>query len=89
MTFLLFYFFIFVAISRKIKVGLVVTNPNPGSSDGKECACNARDTGSIPESGRSLEKERVSHFKILVQSIPWTEKPGGLQSMESQRVRQD
>ena len=26
----------------------------PGSSDGKESACNAEDPGSIPESGRSL-----------------------------------
>ena len=28
----------------------------PGGSDGKEFACNARDLGSIPESGRSPEE---------------------------------
>ena len=28
----------------------------PGSSDGKESACNAGDSGSIPGSGRSLEE---------------------------------
>ena len=28
----------------------------PGSSDGKESACNAEDPGSIPESGRTLGK---------------------------------
>ena len=33
-----------------------------------------------------LEKERATHFSILVWRIPWTEKPGGLQSMESQRA---
>ena len=33
-----------------------------------------------------LEKEMVTHSSILVWRIPWTEEPGGLQSMESQRV---
>ena len=33
-----------------------------------------------------LEKERATHFSILVWRISWTEKPGGLQSMGSQRV---
>ena len=33
-----------------------------------------------------LEKEMVSHSSILVWIIPWTEEPGGLQSMGSQRV---
>ena len=28
----------------------------PGGSDGKESACNARDMGLLPGSGRSLEK---------------------------------
>ena len=55
-------------------------------SDGKESACNARDLGSIPGSGRSLEKEIAAHFSILAWRIPWTEEAGGLQSMGSQRV---
>ena len=29
------------------------------------------------------------HTSILAWSIPWTEEPGGLQSVESQRVRHD
>ena len=29
------------------------------------------------------------HSSVLAWRIPWTEEPGGLQSMESQRVRQD
>ena len=30
-----------------------------------------------------LEKEMVTHFSVLAWEIPWTEKPGGLQSIES------
>ena len=34
-----------------------------------------------------LEKEMVTHSSILAWRIPWTEKPGGLQSTGLQRVR--
>ena len=34
-----------------------------------------------------LEKEMATHSSILAWRIPWTEEPGGLQSMGSQRVR--
>ena len=33
-----------------------------------------------------LEKEMATHYWILAWKIPWTEEPGGLQSMGSQRV---
>ena len=33
-----------------------------------------------------LEKEMATHSSTLAWKIPWTEKPGGLQSMGSQRV---
>ena len=36
-----------------------------------------------------LEKEMATHSSILAWEIPWTEEPGGLQSMGSQRVRQE
>ena len=36
-----------------------------------------------------LEKERETHSSILVRKIPWTEEPGRLQSMGSQRARHD
>ena len=36
-----------------------------------------------------LEKEMATHSSILAWEIPWTDKPGGLQSMGSQRVRHD
>ena len=32
------------------------------------------------------EKEMAAHSAILASKIPWTEEPGGLQSMGSQRV---
>ena len=36
-----------------------------------------------------LEKEMATHASILAGRIPWTEEPGGLQSMGLQRVRHD
>ena len=36
-----------------------------------------------------LEKELTTHSSILAWRIPWTEEPGGLQSMGLQRVRHD
>ena len=59
----------------------------PGGSAGKESACNAGDPGSIPWLGRPLKEEMATHSSILAWTIPWIEKPGGPQSMESQRVR--
>ena len=50
---------------------------------------DARDMGSIPGSGRSLENEMATHSSILAWKILWTEEPGGLKSMGLQRVRCD
>ena len=50
----------------------------PGGSDGKESTCSAGDQGSIPGSGRSLEKGMATHSSILAWRIPWMEEPGGL-----------
>ena len=36
-----------------------------------------------------LEKEMATHSSILAWKISWMEKPGGLQSMGSQRVGHD
>ena len=36
-----------------------------------------------------LENEMATHYSILAWKIPWTEKPDGLQSIASQRVRHD
>ena len=36
-----------------------------------------------------LEQELATHYSILAWNIPLSEEPGGLQSMEPQRVRHD
>ena len=36
-----------------------------------------------------LEKGMATHSSILAWRIPWTEEPGGLQSLESKRVSHD
>ena len=45
----------------------------------------------VPSMGQKdpLEKGRATHSSILAWGIPWTEKPGVLQSMRSQRLRHD
>ena len=68
---------------------IIVHKGCPGGSDIKESACNVGDLGSIPGSGSSLEKGMATQLSILAWRIPWTEKPGGLQFMGSQRVRHD
>jgi len=57
------------------------------SSDGKESACNSGDPGSHPGSGRFPGEGNGNPLCILAWRIPWTEEPGGLQSIGSQRVR--
>ena len=56
----------------------------PGGARVKNPPANAgdlRDLGSIPGLGRSLEEGVATHSSILVWRIPWTEEPGGLQSI--------
>ena len=62
---------------------------NPGGSDGRESASNAGYVSLIPGSGRSSGEKMATHSSILVWRIPWTEEPGGLWSIGSQRVRHD
>ena len=57
----------------------------PGVSDGKESACNAGDPGSIPGSGKSPGEGHGNPPSTLAWRIPWTEEPGGPQSIELQR----
>ena len=47
-------------------------------------AGDKRDMGSIPRLGRPLKEEFATYFSILAWKIPWTEEPGGLQSIGSQ-----
>ena len=53
-----------------------------GGSDSKASAYNAGDLGWED----LLKKEMPAHSSTLAWKIPWTEEPGGLQSMGSQRV---
>ena len=65
----------------------------PGGSEVKASAWNAGDRGSIPGGNGNplqyscledpLEKEMATHSSALAWRIPWTEKPGRLQSMGS------
>ena len=55
----------------------MVKNLPAGSGD-------TRDERWIPGWGRSLEEETATHSSVLAWRIPWTEEPGGLQSLGSQ-----
>ena len=63
----------------------------PNGSAGKESTCKAGDIGH-DVSSRSLDREdpleekMATHSSILAWRIPWTEEPGRLQSMGSQRA---
>ena len=64
----------------------------PGGSVGKESACNAGDSGdpgSIPGWEDPLVMGMATYSSILAWRIPWTEEPGGLQSIGLQRVGYD
>ena len=69
----------------------------PGGSSGKEPACQCRRCkrqGSVPgkngfPSKDPLEEGMAAHSSLLAWRIPWTEEPGSLRSIESQRVRHD
>ena len=64
-----------------------------GGSVVKNSAANAKnagDKGSVPGLGRSPGGgKNTAYSNILAWIMPWTEDPGGLQSMGSQRVRHD
>ena len=53
---------------------------------GKNPPANAGDRRDLGWEG-PLEKGMATHFSILAWRTPWTEEPGGLQSVGSQRVR--
>ena len=58
-------------------------------SNGKESACSAGDQGLIPGSGRSPGEGNDNPLWYFVWRSLWTEEPGGIQSMEWQRVGHD
>ena len=61
----------------------------PGGLDAKKPPAKAEDGSLTPGSRRAPEKQMATNYSILAWKIPWTEEPGNLQSMESQRVGHD
>ena len=61
-------------------VALLVKNPLANAGDIKEV---------VQSLGREdpLEEEMATHSSILARRSPWTEEPGGLESIVLQRVR--
>ena len=60
----------------------MVKNPPANAGD-------TRHAGSIPGLGKPLEKEMATCSSILAWEILWTQEPGRLQSMGTQRVGHD
>ena len=52
----------------------------------KNLPANEGDAGSIPGLGRSPGEGMATHSSILAWKTPWSEEPGRLQSMGSQRA---
>ena len=65
----------------------------PSGPNGKECTCQCRKYKrhkfNLCIEKNLLEEGMESHFSILARRIQWTEEPGGLQSIGSQRVGHD
>ena len=59
------------------------------SSWGRQFYPNTAFISKIKGNSNHLEKEMATHSSILAWRIPWTEEPGGPQSMGSQRVGND
>ena len=61
----------------------------PGSSNGKASVYNVGDPGLIPGLGRSPGEGNGNPLQYYCLESPWTEEPGRLHSMGSQRVGHD
>ena len=82
----------YVCICMYIYIYIYIYIGLPQWLSGKESACNTgdiRDMGSIPGSGRSPGRDHGNPLHILAWRIPWTQEPGRLQSIGSQRVGHD
>ena len=73
---------IYMYKSMSSQVVLVVKNLPVNAGD-------TRDSGSSLGWKDPLKEEMVTHSSILAWRIPWTEEPGGLQFMGSQRIWHD
>ena len=82
-------FLVIKYIQAKITFSSPTNSPKLNTLSISGGRCNAGDLGSVPASGRSLQKQTATHSSILAWRIPWTKAPGGLQPTGSQRVRHD
>ena len=73
------------------KAGTPEKRPLPQVSAMLYCECAAKGGHRLDFTPASafVEKETATHSSSLAWTIPWTEEPGGLQSMGSQRVGHD
>ena len=74
--------------NKKKMVPYTLDQSFPGSSVVKNCL-PMQETRVQSLGQADPLKEMATHSSILAWEIPWTEKPGGLQTMGSQRVRHD
>ena len=75
--------------AAKIARFLLNTMDFPHGSDGKESTCNAGDPSSSLGWEDPLKKEMATDSSSLAWRISWTEEPGELKSMGSQRAGHD
>ena len=68
--------------TKSPQVALIVKNSPANAED-------VRDAGPIPGWEGPLGEGMADHSSILASRIPWTEEPGGLQSLGSHRFRHD
>ena len=82
--------FCFQIVSSSAVVWTLINNRH-GDASGKEPASQCRrQEMRVRSLGRDLLEEGIAaHSSILAWRIPWTEEPGGLQSMGSHRVGHD
>ena len=74
--------------SHKWSAGIKLNYHSHGS-DGKDSAAVQETQAQSLSREDLLEKGVATHSNILTWRIPWTEEPGGPQSIGSQKVRQD
>ena len=85
---------LFYNLMRETHLEIITEDPGvflgfSGGSDSKESACNAGELGSILGLERSPGGGHGNPLQCSCLENPWTEEPGGLQFMGSQRVRHD
>ena len=78
----------FISLCLDLPISLYLLPP-PWWLSNKDSSHNAGHLYFIPGLGRSPGVGNATHSSVLAWEISWTEEPGGLQSMESQRVGHD